>query len=117
MTFPTRALRPTSTIRGALAAGFAVVFGVWVFAGYELVRTLQTVEQEVSGTIASFAHSRDTLSAIRQNVLLGSLYVRDALIDSGRNARENYREELRAFRDEIDRRLAGYDARLPQERE
>ena len=112
-----RALRPTSTIRGALVAGFAVVFGVWVFAGYELIRSLQTVERQVSVAIASFANGRDTLSAIRQNVLLGSLYVRDALIDSGRNARENYRDELRAFRDEIDRRLAGYAAQLPQERE
>jgi signal transduction histidine kinase len=105
------------TIRGALAAGFALVLGVWVFAGYELIRSLITVEREMAVAIDAFAHGRDTLSSIRQNVLLGSLYVRDALIDSGRNARENYREELRTFRDEIDRRLDAYEARDDKERE
>jgi len=117
MTISPRALRPPSSIRGALIAGFAVVFGVWLFAGYELIRNLVSVERQVAVAIASFAHGRDTLSIIRQNVLLGSIYVRDALIDSGRNARENYRDELRGFREEIDARLATYEARLPMERE
>jgi signal transduction histidine kinase len=117
MTIPARVLRPASTIRGALVAGFALVFGVWVFAGYELIRSLVTVDREVGEAIDSFAAGRDTIATIRTNVLLGSIYVRDALIDSGRHARENYRDELRAFRDEIDERLAVYDARLPMERE
>ena len=115
MSLSPRALRPTSTIRGALVAGFAVVFGVWVFAGYGLIRSLGAVERQNAVAIGAFAHGRDTLSRIRQNVLLGSLYVRDALIDSGRNARENYREELRGFRDDIEASLAGYDAQLPME--
>jgi signal transduction histidine kinase len=104
------------TIRGALVAGFAVVFGVWMFAGYELIRSLAMVDREVAVAIESFAHGRDTISRIRENVLLGSIYVRDALIDSGRNARENYREDLLEFRKEIDTRLSRYEARTPDER-
>ena len=118
MTISPRTLRPTKTIRGALVAGFAVVFGVWLFAGYELIRSLWNVEQQVKISIDSFAHNRDTLSTIRQNVLLGSLHVRDALIDTGM-ARETYREELRRLRDEIDARLDAYkrDPQLPREEE
>jgi signal transduction histidine kinase len=118
MTISPRALRPTKTIRGALVAGFAVVFGVWLFAGYELIRSLGDVERQVAVSIDSFAHNRDTLSTIRQNVLLGSLHVRDALIDTGM-ARDTYREELRRVRDEIDARLDSYkrDPQLPSEEE
>jgi signal transduction histidine kinase len=99
-------LHPTSTIRGALVAGFAVVFAVWVFAGYELIRSLQDVERRVASTHASFASDSDALSIIRRNVLMGSIYVRDVLIDPASVAREAYRDELRGLRSEIDAKMA-----------
>ena len=118
MTISERALRPASTIRGALTAGFAVVFGVWVFAGYELIASLGAVERQVAVAIDTFAHNRDTLSSVRQNVLLGSLSVRDAVVDSSA-ARDAYRDELRRLREAIEGHLEGYqrDPQLPMEAE
>jgi signal transduction histidine kinase len=112
-------LRPPSTIRGALVAGFAVVFAVWVFAGYELIRRLHDVELQVAARHQSLMRGSDTLSEIRSNVLLGSLYLRDALIDPGPVAQEYYKEVVRQLRSEIDERLPAYllEPRLPPERE
>jgi signal transduction histidine kinase len=104
----TQPLRPASTIRGALVAGFAVVFAVWVFAGYELIHSLHGVEQRALATQESLARGADVLSVIRRNVLLASIYLRDALIDSGDIARAHYREEMRQLRGEIDQRLPAY---------
>ena len=107
------------TIRGALVAGFAVVFAVWAFAGYELIRSLRDVEQQVHSAHESFARGSDTLSVIRRNVLEGSINVRDALIDPSDITREYYREEIRRLRGEVDQRLPAYmqEVELPAERE
>ena len=93
------------TIRGALVAGFAVVFAVWVFAGYELIRSVQDVERQVAAAHDAFRRDSDILSTVRRNVLMGSVYVRDVLIDPGSVAREQYRDELRTLRSEIDAML------------
>jgi signal transduction histidine kinase len=93
------------TIRGALVAGFAVVFAVWVFAGYELIRSVQDVERQVAAAHESFRHESDIVSTIRRNVLMGSIYVRDVLIDPVGVARASYRDELRLLRTEIDAKL------------
>ena len=93
------------TIRGALVAGFGVVFAVWAFAGYELIRSVQSVERQAAEAEASFRRESDILSTIRRNVLMGSVYVRDVLIDPMRVARASYREELRLLRSEIDEKL------------
>jgi signal transduction histidine kinase len=95
-----------------------VVFAVWVFAGYELIRSLRDIERRVVESNAAFARDSDILSVIRRNVLMGSIYVRDVLIDPALVSRESYRDELRRLRSEIDARLpaADIDARGPDER-
>jgi signal transduction histidine kinase len=101
-----------SSIRGALAAGFVVVFAVWAFAGYELIRSLGDVERRVAGEHAAFAHAADTLSIIRRNVLEASIDVRDALIDASHGARDVYRDDLRVQRDEIAVQMAAYERQI-----
>jgi signal transduction histidine kinase len=90
-----------------------------VFAGYELIRSVRDVERQVAAAHASFARDSDILSVIRRNVLMGSIYVRDVLIDPALLARETYRDELRGLRGEIDARLvdASVGAREPMERD
>jgi signal transduction histidine kinase len=106
------------TIRGALVAGFAVVFAVWAFAGYELIRSVREVERQVADAQRSFRYESDIVSTIRRNVLMGSVYVRDVLIDPMRVARASYREELRLLRTEIDTKLADAPSfEEPSERE
>ena len=98
-------LRPARTIRGALVAGFTVVFAVWTFAGYELIRSVRDVERQVAAAHVSFTNVSDILSLIRKNVFTTSIYVRDVLIDGTSVAREEYRGELRNLREEVDERL------------
>jgi signal transduction histidine kinase len=98
-------LRPASSIRGVLVAGFTVVFAVWAFAGYELIRSVNNVERQVVEAHLSFTNVNDILSVIRKNVFTSSIYVRDVLIDGTPVAREEYREELRKLRSEADERL------------
>ena len=76
------------TIRGALAIGFTVVFGLWVLSGYQLIRDLQQVEDRIAEMQESFVRGERARSTVRQNVLLGSIYLRDALIDAAPGTRE-----------------------------
>ncbi len=103
-----RHVRPTSTIRGALIAGFAIVFGLWVLSGYELVRRLRDVEQRTAAEHQAALRGERVLSQVRTNVLLGSIYLRDALIDNRLAARDDYRAELNEIRGEVARMLPAY---------
>jgi len=106
---PVREWDPRSTsVRAALLAGFAVVFGLWLLWGYELVRSLQRIEQNVSSVHDSEVRGEQTLSKIRTSVLLGSIYLRDALIDGATTRRGTYHDELTGLRDEVERLLHAY---------
>ena len=111
--------RTTSSIRGALGVGFAAVFGLWVFSGYGLIRSLHDAEDRVTVAQRQLESGNGVLSTIRTNVLLGSLYLRDTLIDSGAIARDYYRDEIRRIRDEIEQQLPHYllEVELPIERQ
>ncbi len=116
---PARHVRPASTIRGALIAGFAIVFGLWLLSGYELVRTLRDVEQRVTAVHESFVRGEQVLDTVRTSVLLGSIYLRDALIDNASPTREYYRDELNKIRADVERVLPAYlpEVESPVERE
>lgn len=100
--------RSASSATTALLAGFAVVFGLWLLWGYQLVRGLHQIEQSVAGVHESNARGEQTLSKIRTNVLLGSIYLRDALIDGATTRRQAYRSELTRLRSDAETLLASY---------
>lgn len=118
LTPPRRHVRPISTIRGALGAGFAVVFGLWVLSAYDLIRNLQDVERRVTDMQAAQARGTLARATVRTNVLLGSIYLRDALIDSGEISRDYYRREIQQIRAEIEQLLPSHllDVELEIER-
>ena len=97
-----------SSIRRALVAGFAVLLAVWVFAGYELIRSLADVEQRVTAEHKAFARAADAVSTIRRSVLEASINVRDAVIDADAAARDSYRNELRGFRETSAQQILKY---------
>jgi signal transduction histidine kinase len=99
---------PASTIRGALIAGFAVVFALWVASGYELVRSLRDVDRRLEASRGDFQRGQDVLTAVRTNVLLGSIFLRDALIDRTPESQEDYRNALLRIREDVDRVLPAY---------
>jgi signal transduction histidine kinase len=97
-----------SSIRGVLIAGFAVVFGLWVLSGYELVRRLAALEQRTAAEHEAALRGTRLLTTIRTNVLLGSIYLRDAIIDNRSTNLDYYRDELNKIRGEVDRLLPAY---------
>ncbi len=105
---PARHVRPRWTIRGALIAGFAIVFGLWLVSGYELVRSLHDVQRRVTAVHDSFQQGEQVLNTVRTSVLLGSIYLRDALIDNASPTREFYREQLDRIRADVERDLTAY---------
>ena len=107
----TRRIRPTSSIRRVLIAGFAVIFGLWVLSGYELVRRLAALEQRTAAEHEAALSGARLLTTIRTNVLLGSIYLRDAIIDNRSMNVDYYRQELNRIRGEVDRLLPDYVAR------
>ena len=107
MVSPAR-IGPTSTIRGALTAGFAVVFVLWGASGYELVRSLREVDRRLEASRSDFQRGQDVLATVRTNVLLGSIYLRDALIDRTPASYDDYRTALLKIRDDVERVLPVY---------
>jgi signal transduction histidine kinase len=108
-----------SSVLAALGAGFAVVFGLWLVWGYQLVLSIQQMEQSLSSVHDSYVRGEQTLAKVRTNVLLGSIYLRDAIIDSASPRREYYRGELTRLRNEVEQMLRGYvpEVASPDERE
>ena len=94
-----------SSIPAAMRAGFIVVFGLWVTFGYQLVRGLGQIEGNVSAVHAAYYRGEQTLAKIRTNVLLGSIYLRDALLDRTGVGSRAYEAEVVQLRDEADTRL------------
>ena len=107
------------SVRAALLAGFAVVFALWLLWGYQLVRSLRQIEQNVTSVHEAYARGEQMLSKIRTNVLLGSIDLRDALIDGATARRESYRSELTRLRSEVEQLLASYVPAVssPEERQ
>ena len=100
--------RQAGSVRAALLVGFAVVFALWLFWGYQLVRSLVQIQQNVTSVHESYVRGEQTLSKVRTNVLLGSIYLRDALIDGADARHDAYRAELTRLRTEVDDLLSSY---------
>lgn len=97
-----------ASVRVALLTGFAIVFALWLLWGYQLVRSLEEIERNLSLSHQSYVRDDEILSRIRTNVLLGSIYLRDALIDGGDARRAAYRTELTRLQSEIEALLRTY---------
>ena len=110
---------PRLTIRAALFLGFGLIFALWLISGYDLVQRLAEVEMRASAINATFTKNEKLLFTVRAQVLLGAVYVRDALLDIGPEEAHYYREQLQETRRQIDQALQGYEpvAESPVERE
>lgn len=105
--------RARASMRVALLLGFTAVFGLWLLSGYQLVQTLEHIQDNVDSLQRDYVRGDQALSRVRTNVLLGSIYLRDALIDSTSVRRNYYRDELTRLRDEIETLLAAYLRDVP----
>src|SRR6185503_1678446 len=107
------------TIKAALLLGFGLTFGLWVFVGYQFTQRITEVQREAAKINARYVHAQELLSTVRAQVLLGSVYVRDALLDPEPSTSDTYRRQLedtyRAVVDALDQYTPVVDS--PAERD
>jgi signal transduction histidine kinase len=82
------------TIRAALLLGFGVTLAVWLISGYSFSWRMSEVQREAGAINARYMHAQELLSTVRAQVLLGSVYVRDALLDPNPGATDEYRHHV-----------------------
>jgi len=96
------------TIKAALLLGFGLTLCLWLFSGYWLSARMTRARDDAASINQRYRHAQELLSTARAQVLLGSVYVRDALLDPGPTTLAEYRRQLESTYTAIDEALAGY---------
>jgi signal transduction histidine kinase len=104
----TRADSRGLTIKAALALGFGATFGLWLFAGYYFTERMRDVQRESATVNRRYMEAQELLSSVRTQVLMGSLHVRDALIDPSPDAVGLHRVQVLDSYARIDKALQAY---------
>jgi signal transduction histidine kinase len=96
------------TIKASLLLGFGLTFGLWLFAGYQFTRRMVTVQRDTAAINNRYIQAQERLSRIRAQVLLGSVYLRDALLDTKPASSEAHRRRLQEAYKTVDEALTEY---------
>jgi len=95
-------------IRAALFLGFGLVVVIWLFTGYYFTRRIADVESQAAAINARYARAQELLSTVRAQMLLGSVYVRDALLDGDPGVNEAYRRQVEAADRAVEQAMRQY---------
>ena len=85
------------SVRTALAIGFCVTLGLWLYTGYAFTRRIDTVRSDAAGVAARYTRAQELLSTVRAQVLLSSVRVRDGLLDPRPDSVRDNRDQLEAL--------------------
>jgi signal transduction histidine kinase len=102
------AMLPGPTIKAALFLGFALICATWLFAGYFFTQRMGDLEARATSISDRYMRSQELLTTVRSQVLVGSVYVRDALLDSDRGNAQEYRTKLEDAYQAADQALQHY---------
>jgi signal transduction histidine kinase len=97
------------SIRTALAIGFCVTLGLWLYTGYAFTRRIDTVQRQAADVASRYTRAQELLSTVRAQVLLSSVRVRDALLDPQPEALLQHREQVDAAHRIVRMALADYE--------
>ncbi len=104
-------VRPPRTIKAALLAGFLVIFAVWLASTSYFTERLADSQTRSAGIHERFVRGQELLFAVRSQVLLGSIYIRDALIDANEpSTAAAAAGEVRALQAQVNQELSQYEA-------
>ena len=95
------------TIRNVLLAGFGLMLGLWLFAGYQVTQRLQQAQRESVAVSARYQHAQELLASVRTQVLEASVLLRDAPLEPGA-AQDAHRGDLERAYGSIDSLLMQY---------
>ena len=82
------------TIRSAVLLGFGVILGVWLLSGFYFARRTAAVAAESAAINERYMQGQEQLATVRAQILLASVYVRDALLDPNPGATIDYRRQV-----------------------
>ena len=97
------------SIRTALAIGFCVTLGLWLYTGYAFTHRIDTVERQAADVASRYTRAQELLSTVRAQVLLSSVRVRDALLNPQPDALLQHREQVEAAHRIVEMALADYE--------
>ena len=95
-------------IRAALFLGFALICATWLFAGFYFTRRMADLRSRATSISERYMRGQELLTTVRSQVLVGSVYVRDALLDSDRSNADEFRTKLGAAYKAADDALRQY---------
>ena len=96
------------TIRGVLLAGFGLMLGLWLFAGYQVTQRLKDAQRDSTTVSARYQQAQELLASVRTRVLEASVLLRDALLDPDANAQAGHRQDIERAYGAIDTLLMQY---------
>jgi signal transduction histidine kinase len=95
-------------MRAAVFVGFGLVAGIWLFTGYYFTRRMDELERRSADINRRYTQAQDLLASARSQILMGSVYVRDALLDPNPANADEYRRQLQQSYDMADTALRSY---------
>jgi signal transduction histidine kinase len=97
------------SVRTALAIGFCVTLGLWLYTGYAFGRRIATVRRDAADVASRYTRAQELLSTVRAQVLLSSVRVRDTLLDPTPASVSDNRDQLEAAHRVITMALTDYE--------
>jgi signal transduction histidine kinase len=88
--------------------GFGLIGGIWLSAGYYFSSRMAELEHRSTDINERYMRAQDLLTTVRGQVLMGSVYVRDALLDPNPGTADAYRHQLEESYRTADEALQSY---------
>lgn len=96
------------TLKAALLLGFGLTVGLWIVAGFQFTRRMAEVQRESAAISGRYMNAQELLSTVRAQLLIGSVYTRDALLDPDPASADTYRQQLQKTYVAVDAALDRY---------
>jgi len=100
--------QPGLSIRAAVFIGFCLIFGLWLFTWYQMSLRIADAQSRTSEINSRYTNAQDTLAGLRTQVVLGSVVLRDALLNPSPAHIAEYRRQLLQTLHAIDDLLSRY---------
>ena len=97
------------TTRRALFLGFGLILTIWAVTGYQFARGVTRIETQAAAINTRYTRAQELLATVRAQVLLASVFVRDALLDPNPGSVGEYRRQLNLAYRAIDEALQQYE--------
>jgi len=97
------------SVRAALAIGFAVTLGLWLYTGWEFTNRIQRVKGDATEVAGRYSRAQELLSSVRAQVLVSSVRVRDALLATDPRERLILRDQVESQYRVINMALSDYE--------